>query len=513
MSVLYCLNPECQQPKNSNKVRVCQTCGTNIVLNERYVAIKKIGRGGFGVTFLAVDIANNNSYCVIKQLLTIGQDKDTARTALSLFEREAKTLAKINHPQIPKLLEYFEDNNQFYLIQEFILGKDLEKEVIEKGVFTESSAKVFLKGMLPVLKYIHSEKVIHRDIKPGNILRKKENGDLILIDFGAVKDQVNTQLAKNEKQNTAISVGTMGFAPPEQLAMRPVYASDIYALAATCIYLLTGKGPKDLTDNSTGELLWQNYTTVTPTFAKILNKMLELDLRKRYQSAEEVLDAFDFIPFEDELAGAMTTLRTSSEVTKNPTNQPDTNSSSSINTSQNLAEAIKKRMEEKKNKPQQPVVTNITTPKPNPIKPKVQLTADQVLRDYSQGNRNFSDHNLNQMNLLSAKLSNSKFVKSTLIGTNLQSSDLHKANFYNANLAQANLKNADLQNAQFVRANLKNADLQGANLRQANLTNAILKETNLRGANLTGATIDEDQLKEAKTNWSTIYPNGKRRWW
>lgn len=511
MSV-YCLNPECKEPKNTNKVRVCQTCGTNLVLNERYVAIKRIGRGGFGVTFLAVDIANNNSYCVIKQLLTIGQDKDTARTALSLFEREAKTLKKIDHPQIPKLLEYFEDNSQFYLIQEFILGKDLEKEVIEKGVFTESSAKVFLKGMLPVLQYIHSEKVIHRDIKPGNILRKKETGDLVLIDFGAVKDQVNTQLAKNEKQNTAISVGTMGFAPPEQLAMRPVYASDIYALAATCVYLLTGKGPKDLTDNNTGELTWEKYTTVTANFAKVLNKMLELDLRKRYQSAEEVLDAFNIIPYEQELAGSMTTMRTSSEDSGN-ISQPESNSTTGVTTSQNLAEAIRIRREQKKNKPQQPVVTNITKPKPTPPKPKVQLTAEQVLNEYSQGNRNFSEHNLNQLNLSSAKLAGAKFIKSTLIGINLQSSDLHKANFYNTNLAQANLKNTDLQNAEFVRANLKNTDLQNANLRQANLTNAILKEANLRGANLTGAKVEDEQLKEAKTSWSTIYPNGKRRWW
>ncbi len=165
--------------------------------------------------------------------------------------------------------------------------------------------------MLPVLKYVHTQKVIHRDIKPGNILREKKTKTLYLIDFGAVKEQVNTQLMNEnpESASTKISVGTMGFAPPEQLAMRPVYSSDIYALAATCIFLLTGKAPKDLCDPVSGQLIWQEYTTVTPSFSRVLNKMLELDVRKRFTSADEVIRTLDLVPYEEELAGSMVNIR------------------------------------------------------------------------------------------------------------------------------------------------------------------------------------------------------------
>jgi serine/threonine-protein kinase len=511
MSVLYCLNPECEQPKNEMRYRVCQSCGTSLLLRKRYVAIKKIGKGGFAVTFLAVDLGNNKSYCVIKQLLTNNHDEDTSRMALDLFEREAKTLARINHPQIPKLLNYFQEKKQFYLIQEFILGQDLEKEIQKKGLFQETTAKRFLKEMLPVLDYIHSQKVIHRDIKPGNILRQKQDERLILIDFGAVKDQVNTQLMKSNPQTayTQISIGTMGFAPPEQLAMRPVYASDIYALAATCIYLLTGKIPKDLSDEISGRLEWEKYTTVSSNFAKILNKMLDLDVRKRYNSAQEVIQALDILPYEQELAGGMIRMKTSidSDDIFSSLNDTDTPKRNRI-TSPDLAEAIRKRQERNKKLSLQSEnlssENKVTTTK---------LTSEKIIQQYSKGNKNFSQMNFSQMNLESLKLSRASFSQGKLIGTNLQKSNLYKTNFYNANLAQANLKEACLKKAELFRANLKSADLQGANLKGANLTGANLKDANLCGANLTGAEVDDRQLKEAKTNWQTIYPNGRRRFW
>ena len=303
MSVLYCLNPHCKQPQNTVKDRFCKCCGSNILLKKRYVAIKKIGQGGFGVTFLAVDLRNKNSYCVIKQLLTNNLDEDTAQTALQLFEREAKTLAKINHPQIPKLLNYFQDQKQFYLIQEFILGRCLEKEVQKIGLFSELLAKRFLKEILPVLDYIHSQKIIHRNIKPANILRRKEDNKLVLINFWAVKDEVNAESMKCKIFTTFMV--KEGFAPPEQLAMRPVYASDIYALGVTCIFLLTGKTPKELCDTKTGELRWEQFAHVSSKFAAVLNKMLDLDLKKRYSSAQEVIEALEITPYQDQLRDAM----------------------------------------------------------------------------------------------------------------------------------------------------------------------------------------------------------------
>lgn len=511
MSVLYCLNPDCKQSKNDTKTRVCRSCGSSLILHKRYVPIKKIGRGGFGLTYLAVDLANKKSYCVIKQLLTQDQDPDTARTALDLFGREAKTLEKINHPQIPKLLNYFEENNQYYLIQEFVLGVDLEKEVKKKGLFPESTAKRFLREMLPVLDYIHSQKVIHRDVKPGNILRRKEDNQLILIDFGAVKDQINTQLMQSNSQqaSTKISVGTMGFAPPEQLAMRPRYSSDVYALAATCLFLMTGKAPKDLCDEATGEFAWEKYVNVGNNFAKVLNKMLELDIKKRYDSAKEVLEALDIIPYAEELAGSMARKRTPVGIPNAEDQLAETQIDTSASTSQNLAEAIKKRQGRRVRLP----VKQIAPPPPEKKVTSIKLSASRVINEYDKGNRNFSQKNLSKIDLESVKLSGASFSQSKLIGTDLQKADLQKTNFYGANLAQANLKEANLSRSELYKAVLNNVDLQGANLQNANLAQASLKEANLCGANLKGANIEETQIKEAKTNWKTIYPNGKRRWW
>jgi serine/threonine-protein kinase len=512
MSVIYCLNTECVEPKNDTKTKTCRNCGTSLILHKRYVAIKKIGKGGFGTTYLAVDIAQKNRYCVVKQLEPASANPNSYRTALDLFNREAKTLAKLDHAQIPKLLDYFEENQQFYLIQDFVFGKDLEKEVKRSGCYPETSAKKFLLSMLPVLQYIHSQKVIHRDIKPGNILREKDSNQLFLIDFGAVKDQVNTQLMNSGPQSafTKISVGTMGFAPPEQLAMRPVYASDLYALAATCIYLLTGKAPKDLCDNETGELAWEKETVVSTNFAKVLNKMLELDLRKRFNSAEEVLRALELVPYEEQLAGSMVNLMAGKEVEPEIDDDDSTNITISSNTSQNLAEAIRKRKEQRNNP--QKKVNPIATPPPL-SKPKIQYTPELIRQDYAQGNRNFSQQTLNGMDLDSCRLAGASFAQTKLIGTNLQKANLYKTNFMSANLAQSNLREANLHRAELYKANLKNADLQGANLSDANLTGANLKEANLCGANLKGAKVEDEQLETAKTNWLTIYPNGKRKWW
>jgi len=509
MSVIYCLNPNCENPQNDTKTKKCRSCQSDLILHKRYVAIKKIGRGGFGTTYLAVDMAQKNRYCVVKQLELSATNPEAHRTALDLFAREAKTLAKLDHAQIPKLLDYFEENEQFYLIQDFVLGKDLEKEVKKSGIYQESSAKQFLRKMLPVLKYIHSQKVIHRDIKPGNILREKETNQLYLIDFGAVKEQANTQLMNQNPQSafTKISVGTMGFAPPEQLAMRPVYSSDIYALAATCVYLLTGKAPKDLCDNTTGELEWQKYTNVSANFAKVLNKMLELDVRKRFPSADDVIKALDLVPYEQELAGSMVNLSSAKDSNDNDEDEITIASS----TSQNLADAIRKRKEKLAGNPSSPKVTPANLPPSSA--PKVQLTPELILMDYRQGHRNFSQQVLSELDLQGLKLAGASFSQSKLIGVNLQKANLYRTNFYNANLAQANLKEANLQRAELYRANLKNADLQGADLANANLTSAILKDANLNGANLKGAKVEEEQLKSAKTNWRTVLPDGKRKWW
>ncbi|HEY9710900.1 MAG TPA: serine/threonine-protein kinase, partial [Oculatellaceae cyanobacterium] len=224
----YCLNPVCPQPKNPIHVEVCQACGSKLLLRDRYRVSKALGQGGFGATFLAQDESlPGDPCCVIKQLRPTATVSHILPMARELFEREAQTLGRIgNHPQVPRLLDYFEDNHQFYLVQEYISGSTLQQEVKRSGALSEAGVKQFLSEILPLLQYIHSQRVIHRDIKPANIIRREQDRKLVLIDFGAVKNQVNSTTVNTSDQTalTNFAIGTPGYAPPEQMALRPVYA-------------------------------------------------------------------------------------------------------------------------------------------------------------------------------------------------------------------------------------------------------------------------------------------------
>jgi serine/threonine-protein kinase len=198
--------------------------------------MEPLGQGGFGATFLAKDISlPGQPSCVVKQLRPSSLSPRVLEMARELFKREAKTLGQLgDHPQVPRLLDYFETEQQFYLVQEYVKGSTLKQEVKQSGRFNESDVKNFLLEILPVVQYIHSQGVIHRDIKPANIIRRVQDSHLVLIDFGAVKDQVSQTILSDPpthdcSANTKFSVGTFSFAPPEQMAMRPIFASDIYA--------------------------------------------------------------------------------------------------------------------------------------------------------------------------------------------------------------------------------------------------------------------------------------------
>src|SRR4028119_1991782 len=308
----YCLNPVCPQPKNSTNADTCQACGSKLLLRDRYHVLKALGQGGFGATFLAKDVSlPGEPSCVIKQLRPTMTGGHLLPMARELFEREARTLGRIgNHPQVPLLLAFFEDKEQFYLVQEYISGSTLQQEVRRSGPFSEAGVKQFLSEVLPLLQYIHSQHVIHRDIKPANLIRRAQDRKLVLIDFGAVKNQVTPTNNNNSDQTalTNFAIGTPGFAPPEQMALRPVYASDIYAVGVTCIYLLTGKSPKDLDYNpSTGEMVWQKYVQVSAHFAEVLKKMLEASVRHRYQCATDIMRALDLEPYLDRLTQGLAT--------------------------------------------------------------------------------------------------------------------------------------------------------------------------------------------------------------
>jgi serine/threonine-protein kinase len=260
------------------------------ILHERYQIIEMLGQGGFGQTYLAKDInSQTNSLCVVKRLNPIDPSLSSLSMVRHFFEMEAHLLYKLSHGQmsIPKLLAHFEEDNILYLVQDFIDGEDLSKELIPGKKMSESYVTSLLKNILQILDFIHNYSVIHRDIKPSNIIRRKEDGKIFLIDFGAVKELRNTNL---DSQTVGIAIGTPGYAPPEQLMGQPRPNSDIYALGITCIQAATGIQPLKLsTDPNTGEIIWRNHVEISSQLAQILYKMVRYNFQDRYQSVADVL--------------------------------------------------------------------------------------------------------------------------------------------------------------------------------------------------------------------------------
>lgn len=275
------------------------------LFRERYRIVKVLAAGGFGVTYLAQDGGIPGSpLCVIKQLCPKVSNPLALERAKRRFRKEAKVLAKVgSHSQIPRLLDYFTVNEGFYLVQEYIPGQVLTKEVRRYGPQSERHVKQFLRDILPVVKFIHRCRIIHRDIKPPNIIRCADDGRLVLIDFGAVRECLG-ELGEGSYQTPITQfVGTPGFAPPEQQALRPTYASDIYALGMTCLFLLTGKTPIEFdSDPKTGTILWQHLVEVSDHFASVLNKMLSPDVADRYETSEELTRALLLEDHLEELA-------------------------------------------------------------------------------------------------------------------------------------------------------------------------------------------------------------------
>ncbi len=285
-----------------------QLCGSKTLFRDRYAILRILGRGGFGVTFLARNVTlPGHPLCVIKQLCPKVSSPKSWERAKERFEKEAKTLGQLgNHSQIPMLLDYFEMAEEFFLVQEYVRGCTLTREVRRSGPLSEDAVKKFLREILPVLKYIHKNHVIHRDIKPHNLLRCDDDGRLVLIDFGAVKEEL--ALVNSDKTATTNFVGTMGFAPPEQLSLRPVHGSDIYAVGITCLYLLSGKAPLEFDyDTNTGEICWQKQLTVSEHLTRILNKMLKISVKERFRSADEVMFALGIESHLPHLTNCLTT--------------------------------------------------------------------------------------------------------------------------------------------------------------------------------------------------------------
>ncbi|MBD2355049.1 serine/threonine protein kinase [Tolypothrix sp. FACHB-123] len=291
----YCLNPHCPKPENADDAKFCLTCGSKLLLKERYRAIKPIGQGGFGRTFLAVDEDKpSKPRCVIKQFYPQAQGTNNVQKAVELFNQEAVQLDELGqHPQIPSLLAYFTQEDRQYLVQEFIDGRNLAQELVEQGAFNEVQIRQLLNDLLSVLQFCHARQVIHRDIKPENIILRSSDKKLVLVDFGASKSATSTALNR-----TGTSIGSPEYVAPEQIRGRAIFASDIYSLGATCVRLLTERSPFDSYDVNSDTWNWQQYlkTPVSNDLSRILNKMLASIPVKRYQTVDEVLKDLQKLP-------------------------------------------------------------------------------------------------------------------------------------------------------------------------------------------------------------------------
>jgi serine/threonine protein kinase len=278
------------------------------VISGRYKIIQSLGVGGFGQTFLAEDLQLPDHHkCVVKRLQPTSNENFVWEIASRLFETEAKVLHKLgNHDRIPRLLAHFTEAHEFYLVQELVDGYDLTNEItsIERsadgyavGRMNEAQAIAFLIDVLEILTFVHQQGAIHRDIKPANLMRRRNDGRLVLIDFGAVK-QVGTAIAASTIGST-VAIGTDGYMPNEQAIGKPRPCSDLYAVGVIAIQGLTGVAPNLLSENlETGELAWRQSPDhaalkyrahVSDEFASIIDKLVKYDFRDRYQSAESVL--------------------------------------------------------------------------------------------------------------------------------------------------------------------------------------------------------------------------------
>lgn len=311
---VICTRPSCIQPRNflndldseakilAMEQRYCASCGMPLLLADRYLPSKPLKQGGFSAAFLACDRYKPKfPLCVVKQFKP-ADDLDVSERALAqeLFQREALALEELGkkHPQIPHLYAFFTpivSNSQgtaeeqyFYLAQEFIDGQDLAQELATKNQFSEADVTEVLVEILKILEFVHNNDLIHRDLKPSNIMRDHD-GVLYLLDFGAVKQIA----AGGSNQQKSTGIYSLGFAPPEQISGEQVDpATDIYALAVTCLNLLTGKPPEELYDSLNNSWQWHQFVpNISDRLKQVLDKMLLPTPAQGFQSASSVLDA------------------------------------------------------------------------------------------------------------------------------------------------------------------------------------------------------------------------------
>ncbi|MBW4507455.1 MAG: protein kinase [Scytonematopsis contorta HA4267-MV1] len=263
------------------------------ILDGRYEIISFLGKGAFGTTYLAIDRKlPDKDQCVVKHFSPQTISPNALIEARRLFDNEAKVLNRLgSNDRIPRLLAHFEEEEQFYLVEELIVGHDLSHEIIPSKQLSEKEVIFLLCDILEVLETVHKNNVIHRDIKPSNLIRRKSDSKIVMVDFGAVKQTSSPNTHPQAHMPLTVAIGTYGYMPSEQSQGQPKLCSDIYATGVIGIQALTGLKATELPkDGQTGEIIWRNRLQVNPRLADILDKMVKYDFRQRYQSATEALE-------------------------------------------------------------------------------------------------------------------------------------------------------------------------------------------------------------------------------
>jgi serine/threonine protein kinase len=278
---------------------------TETILQGRYRLLRLLAEGGFARTYLAEDKGRFGERCVVKEFCPPSNDAAMFEKAKELFQREAQTLYQLEHPQVPQFrgmfTEVVEQTQRLFLVQDYVEGETYRialRSRLQAGEhFSVQEVRQLLKQLLPVLSYIHSKGIIHRDISPDNLILRAADRMPVLIDFGVVKTVV-TQLQQTNVMPSGTAVGKFGFAPIEQLQSGRAYpSSDLYSLAVCCLVLLTGLEPSQLFEDAAAVWHWRHHTSVGDGLADVLDKMLAHKPSDRYSSADEVLQALQSVPF------------------------------------------------------------------------------------------------------------------------------------------------------------------------------------------------------------------------
>lgn len=277
------------------------------LLGHRYRIVNVLGTGGFSETYTAEDTQRpGNPLCVVKQLKLANSKPNYWKLLRRLFKVEAESLERLGrHPQIPQLLASFEENYEFYVVQELIVGQSLHQEISQQGRLSLQAVVVLLNELLDILDFVHSQGIIHRDIKPTNILRRAADHQIVLIDFGVAK-KLSDELASctQDSPPLTIGIGTKGYMPVEQMVGRPHFSSDLYALGMTAIEALTGVSPNRRPEPRESKGDWQAYApALSPAIAQLLETLTHPDYTQRYTTAREAREALRQTPEFIVLAG------------------------------------------------------------------------------------------------------------------------------------------------------------------------------------------------------------------